>query len=46
MAIVQKISSNGLELQKDFKKEYNNDIAEDESPKLDKSFTDIEFDDI
>ena len=32
--------------QKDFKKEYNNDIAEDESTIVDKSFTDIEFDDI
>lgn len=32
--------------QKDFKKEYANDYAEEENQKLDKSFTDIEFDDI
>lgn len=32
--------------QKDFKKEYQNEVTESETPKLDKSFTDIEFDDI
>jgi len=32
--------------QKDFKREYNNEVVEEEAPKLDKSFTDIEFDDI
>ena len=32
--------------QKDFKREYNNESVEGEAPKLDKSFTDIEFDDI
>ncbi len=32
--------------QKDFKREYNNEVVEGEAPKLDKSFTDIEFDDI
>ena len=32
--------------QKDFKREYNNESVEEEAPKLDKSFTDIEFDDI
>ena len=32
--------------QKDFKKEYNNTIANEDSQKLDKNFTDIEFDDI
>jgi hypothetical protein len=32
--------------QKDFKREYNNESVEGDAPKLDKSFTDIEFDDI
>jgi hypothetical protein len=32
--------------QKDFKKEYNPERDEDTPVKLDKSFTDIEFDDI
>ncbi|MBK9224382.1 MAG: PUR family DNA/RNA-binding protein [Flavobacterium sp.] len=32
--------------QKDFKREYNNEVVDEEAPKLDKSFTDIEFDDI
>jgi hypothetical protein len=32
--------------QKDFKREYNNDIEASEPSKIDKSFTDIDFDDI
>jgi hypothetical protein len=32
--------------QKDFKKEYNTEKQEEETSKIDKSFTDIEFDDI
>ena len=32
--------------QKDFKREYTNDVPASEEPKAEKNFTDIDFDDI